>query len=138
VQLELEAGDHAEVPAAALQRPEQVRIPIGVRHQQAAVRSHHLGRDQAVDGEAVLPLEPAAAAAEGQPADARVREPPAGHREPEGLCLAIELTPVGAASAPGGASLRVHADPVHPPEVDHQAAVHDGVAGDGMAAASDG
>ena len=135
VQRELEARDDPEVAAAALERPEQVRVAVGARHQQVAVGGDDLGGDEAVDREPVLPVEPAAAAAERQPADAGVRQPAARYGEPERLRLVVDLAPVGSAAAPRGAPLGVDAHAVHRPQVDLEAAVDDGVARDRMAAA---
>ena len=46
VQPELEARSDAEVAAAATNRPEQVRVLLGVHMQQLAVRGHELGGQQ--------------------------------------------------------------------------------------------
>ena len=135
VQRELEARDHPEVAAAALQRPEQIRVAVGARDQQPAVRGDDLGRQEAVDREPVLALDPAAAAAEREPADAGVRQPAARDREPEGLRLVVDLAPVGSAAAPRRAPLGVDAHSVHRSQVDLEAAVDDGMPGDRMAAA---
>ena len=138
VQLELEAGHDAEVAAAALERPEQVRVAVRAGDQKAPVRGHDLRGQQAVNRKAVLALEPSASAAEREPADARVRQPAARDGEAECLGLPVELAPVGAAAAPGRAPLRVHAHAVHRPQVDHQAAVHHSVPGHRVAAAPHG
>ena len=78
VEPELEAGRDAEVAAAAADRPEQVRIVLGVDAEELAVGGHDLGGEQVVDREAVLADEVADAAAERDPADpdrAGVAEP---------------------------------------------------------------
>ena len=54
MQPERERGDHAEVAAAAAHRPEQVGVLLGAGRDEAAVGQHHVGRQQVVDGQAVL------------------------------------------------------------------------------------
>ena len=54
VQLELEAGDHAEVAAAAADRPEQVGVLVGAGAHRLAVGGHDVGGEQVVDGHAEL------------------------------------------------------------------------------------
>ena len=68
--LEEERGDDAEVAAAAANRPEQIAILVGAGDDETSVGEHHIGRQQVVDGQAVLAREVAHAAAERQPADA--------------------------------------------------------------------
>ena len=80
----LEPGRDAEVPAAAADRPEEVRIMVGIDDPDLAVGGDQLGGQQVVDGQAVLPSEIADAAAEGDPAEPhRPRIAEAG-REPVG------------------------------------------------------
>ena len=66
---ELEAGHHAEVAAAAADRPEQVRVPFVVDLEDRPVRGHDLGGQQAVDRQPVLADEVADAAARRDPAE---------------------------------------------------------------------
>ena len=93
VQAEPEPRRDAEVPAAAADRPEQVRLVLGVDATELAVRGHDVGGQQVVDRQAVLADEVAHAASERDPADpdrARVAEPDpeavfrSGGREPDG------------------------------------------------------
>jgi hypothetical protein len=65
-----EPRDDPEVAAAAADRPEQVRVRVGVGAHELAVRGHDVGREQVVDREPVLAHEVADAAAEGEAADA--------------------------------------------------------------------
>ena len=58
------AGDHAEVAAAAPQRPEQVGVLVLGRPQQFAVGRHDIDGEEVVDREAVLAHQPADATAE--------------------------------------------------------------------------
>jgi hypothetical protein len=65
VEAEVERRDHAEVAAAASQRPEQVGVLVLGRPQQLATGRHDVGGEEIVDGEAVLAHQPADATAEG-------------------------------------------------------------------------
>ena len=64
VEPELEPGHDPEVAAAAADRPEQVRLVLGVDQPDLAVGGHDLGGEQVVDRQAVLADEVADAAAE--------------------------------------------------------------------------
>ncbi len=78
VQPELEAGRDAEVAAAAADRPEEVRVRLGVDAQELAVGGHDVGGQQVVDREAVLADQVPDAAAQRDPPDpdrAGVAEP---------------------------------------------------------------
>jgi hypothetical protein len=70
VQPVLEAGGHPEVATTATDRPEQVRVVVGVDAQELAVGGDQLGGQQVIDGQAVLSDQVADAAAQGDPADA--------------------------------------------------------------------
>src|SRR3546814_7241005 len=59
VQAELERGDHAEVAAAAPQRPKQVGVLVLGLPQQLAVGGHDVDGEEVVDREAVLAHQPA-------------------------------------------------------------------------------
>ena len=58
-----------EVPAAAAERPEQIRVPLKTDLEAFSVRGYELGGEQIVDRQAVLADEPADASSEGQPGD---------------------------------------------------------------------
>ena len=79
MQLELEARRDAEVRAGATEAPEQLRLLVRARPDEAPVGGHELDRAKAVDRQPEPPLEPADAAAERQPGDARVADDP--HRD---------------------------------------------------------
>ena len=64
-----EPGRDAEVAAAAPDRPEQIRVCLGIDVQQLAVGRDELGGEQVVDREAVLADEEPDAASEREPAD---------------------------------------------------------------------
>ena len=72
VQLDLDGGHDAVVPAAAAQRPEQVGVVVVGGADERAVGGHELDRADAVGGEAVLAGEPREAAAEHVADDADV------------------------------------------------------------------
>ena len=98
---ELEGGGHAEVAAAAPQRPEQVRVLVRGGAHDLAVRGHQLDRQQVVAGQAVLALEPARAAAQGQPGHAGAGHASTGGGEPVRLGGAVDVGPGGAARRRG-------------------------------------
>ena len=100
VQSEPERGDDAEVAAAASQRPEQIRVFVGGRPDDAALGGDHLGGKQVVDGEPVLAHEEADAAAEGEPGDAGVAHDAAGGGQTVGLRLVVDVAPQSTTPAP--------------------------------------
>ena len=129
---------HAEVPAAAAQRPEQVRVVVGVDLQQLAAGRHDLGAQQVVDGHAVLADEEADAAAERDAGDAdraRVAEPGG---EAVGAGRGGVLAGGQARAGPGGARAGVDGELAQRAHVEHDAAVGGAVAGGAVAAAADG
>ena len=81
--------------------------------------------------------QPADAAAEREARHAGVRDQAAGHREPEGLRLAVDVTPGRAARDECAAPLRVDLHAAHLREIDHHAVVADGVPSDVVAATAD-
>ena len=70
VQLVLEPGDDAEVPAAAADRPEEIGVRGLARDDLPAIGGDHLDSLERIDGEAVLAHQPADTAAQCQAADA--------------------------------------------------------------------
>src|SRR3712207_5238236 len=91
----LERGDHAEVSTAAPDSPEEVFVLLGARRQPPTIRGYYVCEDKVVAGEAVLTVEPAEAAPEGEPCDTSHRDHPEGGRQPELLRLQIELAEIG-------------------------------------------
>ena len=138
MQGELEPGDDTEIAAAAAQRPEQVGVVLPARVQQAAVGCDHVRREQVVDAEAVARAQPADAARQRQAGDAGVGDQAAGRREAEGLGVAVDVAPGGAALDPGAAPFGVDPHGAHERQVEHQPAIAHGVARDVVAAAADG
>jgi hypothetical protein len=121
--LEREFGDDAEVPAAAANRPEEVRVLVGTRLHEASVREDDLRGQQVVDREAVAAGEVAVAAAQGQPCDASGRDDPGGDREPVVLRGGIDLAPEGTAADAHRAGCRVDRDLLQRREVDDHTVV---------------
>src|SRR5436190_446280 len=134
----MERGDDAEVAAAAAQAPEQIGVLGFGRDDLAAVGGDDLGLHEVVASEAELALEPTAAAAEREAADAGGRDPAAGDGESVLLGGGVDRPPRRPALDAGDALVRVDVDAVHGAEVDADAGVDDGGAGDTMAAAVDG
>lgn len=111
---------------------------LGVGGDEGAVGGDDVGGEDVVAGEAVLPHQPAQAAAERQAADAGVGNGPAGRGEAERLGLVVELAPDQAALGLDRFCPGVNADALEAGQVDHQAAVAHGVAGRAVAAATHG
>ena len=51
MQLERERRDDAKIAAAAAERPEQIRIFVGVGFHKFAVRQDDIGREQIIDAQ---------------------------------------------------------------------------------------
>src|SRR4030095_5399632 len=73
---EIEGGRDPEVRACTPHAPEELRMLVRARSDDAAVRGHELDAEQVVDREAEATLQPAHAAAEGEAADAGMRDDP--------------------------------------------------------------
>ena len=137
VKPKLELGDDPEVAAPAAQAPEEVRVLGLARLHELPVGGHQVNREELVDRQSVLSLEPADAAAQGEAGDAGVGDDPAGRREPEGLCLAVQLAPEHPGLSPCRSRIRVHPDALHRSEVDDDPAIADGQSGEAVASAAD-
>jgi hypothetical protein len=135
VQLQVERGHDAEVATAAAQPPEELGVLVGRRLHHATVGRHHFRTDQVVAGESELPLEPAAAASQREPGDARVGHATAGDREAVLLRRGVELTPVEARLGAHRARVRIDRDALHAAHVDHQTVVDHGRTGHAMTTA---
>src|SRR5690606_19485251 len=129
--------DDAEVAAAAAQRPQQVGVLVGVGADDAPVGGDQLGREQVVAGEAVLALQPAGAAAHREAGDAGGRHAAAGGGEAVRGRGAVGGRPGGAAADAHAPGLRVDRDLVHRTDVEDEAVLHQGAAGDRVAAGAD-
>jgi hypothetical protein len=126
VEAELERGDHAEVAAAASQRPEQVWVLVLGRPQQLAVCRHHVDGEQVVDREAVLAHQPADATAEREPGHSGVAHDAAGGGHTVHLRLVIDVAPQRATLHPGAAVGGIDSHAPHRREVDDDPVVANG------------
>jgi hypothetical protein len=138
VQAELELGDDTEVATPALDAPQQVRVLVGARAQDPAVRRDDLGGDEARARRPEQTLEPPRAAPERQAGHAGVRHPAAGHRQTVRLRGGVELAPGQAGAEATGATLDVDLHPLHRTHVDDDAVVAARVAGARVPAPADG
>ena len=105
--------------------------------QDLPVGGHDLGPDQVVRGQAVLPAQPAEAAAEGESGDAGGGVDPGGRGQSMLCRLAVDVPERGSRSDRRGLCPGIDPDEVHEREVDHQPVVADRIAGDVVAAALD-
>ena len=137
VEVELQRRDHADAPAAAADRPEQVLVLIAAGGADHAIGGDDLDRAQVVAAQAVGPHHRPQPAAEGQPGDAGDRHLAAGRGQPVDLGGSVDLAPGGAGLHVGGAGGRVDVHGPHGGQVDDQAVVADGAAGHLVAAAAD-
>ena len=138
VGLEQEARDHAEIAAAAAQRPEQVRVLLRARGDETAVGEHHVGLEQIVDGQPVLARQVAGPAAERQASDAGGRDDAEWDRQAEGMRRVVDIARRAARPDPNGAGRRVDPYPFHHRQVDDQPVVDAAEARAVVAAAADG
>jgi hypothetical protein len=69
--LEQEAGDNAEVPASAANRPEQIGMLTPACGDESSIGEHDIGLEQVINRQAVLAGQITRAATEREPADAR-------------------------------------------------------------------
>src|SRR5581483_4425118 len=97
VPAERERGDDTEVAAAAAKRPEQIRVLVLARGDDAPVREHDVRREEI---------------AEREPAGAGRADDPRGHGEAECGGRMVDVPEQGAARDPNGGRLRVD---VHAP-----------------------
>ena len=128
VEREFERRDDAKVSATAGKRPEQVGVLVLRGAHDARVRRDHFGGDEVVAGEPRFLREPTDAAAEGEPRNARVADEATRRGKAVLLGSGIEIRPRRAAAAYRPARGGVDGDTVHRAEVDHHAAIADGVA----------
>jgi hypothetical protein len=137
VQAELELGDHAEVAAAAAERPEQIRV-LGCR----SARDPPVGHDdlrglEVVDAQPGLPGQPAHPAAQRQAGDPGVADGPERYRQVARLGRGVDVGEQGPGLDPGPPGQRIDRHRPHPAEVDHQAVVDGRSAGDVVRAGAD-
>ncbi len=134
----LEPGDDAEVPAAAADRPEQVRMMLGIDAQELAVGGHDVGGQERVDRQAVLADQIADTAAERDPADPHGPGVPEAGRQAVGGGRRRVLRCGQPGLRPRGPPLHVDLERLHVPQVQHDPVIDHAVPGPAVAAASDG
>ena len=132
-----EAGDDAEVAAAAAQRPEQLGVAIGVDLDHLAAGQHELEGDEVVAGETVLAGEPADPAAERQAGHPGLGHDPGRDDQPVRRGRGVDVAEPAAAARVHQLALRIDGDLAQPGQVDGQAAVRHGLARHVVAAAAD-
>src|ERR687898_87354 len=131
-------GETAGPPAAAADRPEQVRMGFLIDANDLAVRGDDLGGEQVVDRHAELPDEEPDAAAEGDPADpdgTRVTEP---DRQVVRVDCLRHLTRGEAGLGPRGSPLGVDPQRFLLGEAEHDPPLGRAVPGAAVPAASNG
>ncbi len=82
MQAEGELGDHPEVPAAAADRPEQVRVGFPARRPNLAIGGDDLHFDQLVDGEPETARQVSESTTEGQAGHPGLRHEAEGGGQP--------------------------------------------------------
>ena len=117
--------------------PEQVGVLVRVGVHHRSVGQHHLRAPQMVDGQSALAGQPPHAAGGGQPADADTAVVAGTQRPAVRFERLRHLHPAGARADPDPPGRLVeHLDPVHPTQVDDDAAVVGGPAADPVPAAA--
>ena len=134
---ELEARDHAEVAAAAAQRPQKVRIAVRTGHDPLAGGGHEFRADEVVAGEALDGRQPADPAAERQAANARVDDRATDDREVVAPRGSIDVLPASPAGDANDAGRRIDRDVAPIAQVDDQGLIGHRVARDAVSAAAD-
>ena len=115
---ELERRRDPEVRARAPEAPEQLGVLLLARAHEPAVCRDHVRRQQVVDRQAELPLQPAHAAPERQSRDARMGDDTDGTDEPERLRLVVELLEQSTTVCTRCPPLGIDLYAAHPREVD--------------------
>ena len=138
MEAELEPRHHAEVPAPATKRPEEVGVLRRACPDDLSVRCDHLRGFEVVDRHAVLAAQPPEAPAEREAGDAGRGVDPQRHGEAMSLRRCIEVTQRRARLHRGAAGRGVDANRPHLREIDDDAVVADGTTGDVVTAAAHG
>ena len=113
VQPHLQRGHHAD-PAAPSDRPEQVRLVVGVGADQVTAGGHELGRGDAVGGQPVTAGQKAEPAAQRVAGHTHARRAPGQPGQAVLCCRDDHVLPHRAGLGAGGAGSRVNADLPHP------------------------
>src|SRR5437764_5496065 len=138
VHTELERCQHSEVAASTADGPEKVFVLSVAGHQESAIGSDNVGRDQVVEREAEPTGEIADSTAKGETGDARGRDDASRRGQPKGVSRGVEVAPGCPSFGPCGSLFRVHPHAAHANEVDDEAAIAGAEAGDAVAAATYG
>src|SRR5438132_5666721 len=93
MELVLEGGDHAKVPAATPHAPEEVSVFRGAGREQLAVGRHHIDREEVIGSQAVPACQIAPTATEGESGDAGCGDLAPGGGQAKRLGLVVELAP---------------------------------------------
>ena len=133
----LERRHDAEAAAASAKRPEELGVLGLARGEHVPVRGDDLERDEVVRGEPVLAAQPADAAREREPGDARLRDDAERRREAvlpasrASSSPSVTPPPARAVRASGSTSIAFSRE-----RSTHEPAVGERVAGDAVAAAA--
>src|SRR5580704_10164325 len=138
MELELERGHDAEVPAAAAHRPEQIAILDGVRMKDARISNDDFHPRDVVASEAQLWRERALAAAERISGDADRWARAERYRHRESIRHLIEFARQHPRLKPHRGASRIDRDALHQRQIDHEAAVAGPVTREAMASAANG
>ena len=125
MQLELEAGDDAEVAAAAPDGPKQLRILVRRGSQDPAVGDDNLRRNEVVDSQAELAGKPTHAATQGQPTHTGVADKTGGCCQPVSLGGGVHVGQQCTATDSGASARRINGDLTKLTQVDHEPGVVD-------------
>ena len=137
VGLEGEAGDDAEVAAAAAQRPEQLRVADRADLDDLAAGQDDLQGHEVVAGQSVLTGEPADAAAQGQAGHAGLGHDAGRHDQAVRGGGRVDVAEQAAPARMDQLALGIDGHLAQPAQVDGQAAVGHGLARHVVAAAAD-
>src|SRR5262245_55749760 len=124
---ELKRSHDSEIATTAPNGPEKIRVFGRARAHQFSSGGHDIGRQQVVDGQPVLPADPAETATERQPGDACRGVDPNRSRKTKGLSLLVEIGQSGSRLHTHRSPFRIDTHRDHPRQVKHQTAVTYGV-----------
>src|SRR5947199_9579215 len=113
MKLKLEVRDHAEIAAAAAQRPQEVGIHLLGGGNECAIRQNNIRLDQVVDGQAVLARQVAMPAAQGEAGNSGGGDDACGWRKPEGMGGVVEVTLRTAGADARCPTLRIDPNALH-------------------------
>jgi hypothetical protein len=134
--LEQKRRHHAEVSATSADGPEQVTILVGARNDKSSIGQDDVGRQQIVDGQAVLSRQVSHAAAEGQASNAGRRDDSRRHSESKCMRCVVNIAPGATAPHAHSPCRGIDMNVLDEGEIDDQAVVADSQASGVMAPAS--